>query len=113
MAWFLSANPGLLSRFPIRLDFHDYSATDLVHIARRMVQDRDYLLSADAESGLHQVLSANEGYWHKNAGNARMVRNMVEHAVRRQAVRLRAREGPLSRHDLMTLTWSDFEGGPA
>lgn len=111
MAWFLSTNPGLMSRFPIRLDFRDYNAADLVQIARRMVHDRDYVLAPDAESGLHRLLSANEGYWHKNAGNARMVRNMLEHAIRRQAVRLTARQIPLSRHDLMTLNWSDFEGG--
>jgi stage V sporulation protein K len=111
MAWFLNTNPGLMSRFPIRLEFKDYSAVDMVHIARRMVRERDYILSQDAEQGLLTLLSDNEGYWHKNAGNARMVRNLLEHAIRRQAVRLVGRNIPLSRHDLMTLTWSDFEGG--
>ncbi len=110
MAWFLSANPGLLSRFPIRLDFPDYTPADLVQIARKLVRERDYLLSPDAESNLHRLLSANADYWHKNAGNARMVRNMLEHAIRRQAARLTARNLPLSRHDLMTLAWSDFSG---
>lgn len=111
MAWFLQANPGLLSRFPIRLEFRDYSAQDLVLIARRLLQERDYTLSQDAELSLYRLLSANEGYWHKNAGNARMVRNLLEHAIRRQAVRLNARHTPLSRRDLMSLTWADFEGG--
>ena len=111
MAWFMAANPGLLSRFPIRLEFPNYSAHELVQIARRMVRDRDYLLSQDAESGLLRLLGDHEGYWHKNAGNARMVRNLLEHAIRRQAVRLLARRVPLARHDLMTLTWTDFEGG--
>lgn len=111
MAWFMSTNPGLLSRFPLRLDFKDYSAADLVHIAQRLVRDRDYAMSQDAETGLLHLLRDNEGYWHKNAGNARMVRNLLEHAIRRQAVRLSARHTPLTRHDLMTLTWVDFEGG--
>ncbi len=111
MAAFLATNPGLLSRFPIRLDFPDYSAGELVHIARRMLNDRDYTLSSDAEAGLLRVLSDNQGYWHRNAGNARMVRNLLEHAIRRQAVRLNGRRLPLSRHDLMTLSWTDFEGG--
>jgi stage V sporulation protein K len=111
MAWFLATNPGLLSRFPLRLEFQDYSAHDLVQIARRMVRDRDYTLAADAEAGLLRVLADNEGYWHKNAGNARMVRNLLEHAIRRQAVRLTSRQVPLTRHDLMTLAWTDFEGG--
>nr|WP_207711382.1 AAA family ATPase [Sulfobacillus harzensis] len=111
MAWFMGSNPGLLSRFPIRLAFPDYNAEDLVRIARRMVQERDYRLSQDAEAGLLRLLSDNEGYWHKNAGNARMVRNLLEHAIRRQAVRLNARRTPLTRHDLMHLCWQDFEGG--
>lgn len=111
MAWFLTSNPGLLSRFPIRLEFHDYSAGDLIQIARRMLKDRDYVMSSDVESCLHRLLTTNEGYWHKNSGNARMVRNLLEHAIRRQAVRLTARQIPLSRHDLMTLSWADFEGG--
>ncbi len=111
MAWFLETNPGLLSRFPIRLEFKDYTATDLVHIARHMLRERDYTLSGDAEINLFTLLNHNEGHWHKNAGNARMVRNLLEHAIRRQAVRLHARQIPLSRHDLMTLSWTDFEGG--
>lgn len=111
MAWFLGTNPGLMSRFPMRLEFKDYSAADLVLIARRMVQDRDYQLAPDAESGLLRLLGDHEGYWHRNAGNARMIRNLLEHAIRRQAVRLVARHTPLTRHDLMVLTWTDFEGG--
>ncbi|PSR20730.1 MAG: stage V sporulation protein K [Sulfobacillus acidophilus] len=111
MAWFLSTNPGLLSRFPLRLEFPDYSAHDLVQIARRLLRERDYTLATDAEAGLLQLLTDNEGYWHKNAGNARMVRNLLEHAIRRQAVRLTSRQTPLTRHDLMTLAWTDFEGG--
>lgn len=111
MTWFLGTNPGLISRFPIRMDFPDYSAPDLVSIAERMVRDRDYQLAVDASQGLLRLLSDHEGYWHRNAGNARMIRNLLEHAIRRQAVRLNARHTPLTRHDLMTLTWADFEGG--
>lgn len=111
MATFINTNPGLMSRFPIRLEFKEYSAHDLVHIARQMVRERDYALSPDAEQSLLRLLTDNEGYWHRNAGNARMVRNLLEHAIRRQAVRLSGRQSPLSRHDLMTITWSDFEGG--
>ncbi len=111
MAAFLATNPGLMSRFPLRLDFRDYSAQELVTICRRMVRERDYALSAEAETGLLTLFSDHQGYWHKNAGNARMVRNLLEHAIRRQAVRLVNRHTPLSRHDLMTLAWGDFEGG--
>lgn len=111
MAGFFNTNPGLLSRFPIRLEFPEYSPHELVDIAKRMLHDRDYAMTPDAETGLLRVLGDNQGYWHKNAGNARMIRNLLEHAIRRQAVRLSARRTPLSRHDLLMLSWADFEGG--
>lgn len=111
MAGFLRTNPGLLSRFPIRLDFLDYRATELMAITRLMLRDRQYQLSADAEAGLLRFFADHEGRWHQNAGNARMVRNALERAMRRQAVRLMAKAPPLSRADLMTLVWLDFEGG--
>ena len=38
MARFLEANPGMRSRFSVRIDFPRYTADQLVEIARRMVQ---------------------------------------------------------------------------
>ena len=111
MGWLMASNPGLMSRFPIRLEFPNYGGHDLWLIAHQMVRQRDYLLSPEADANLLRILTDNEGYWHKNAGNARMVRNLLEYAIRRQAVRLLARHTPLTRHDLMLLTWQDFEGG--
>ena len=63
MDHFLSLNPGLESRFPIIIEFPDYSVEQLMEIARRMVKNREYILSSDAERKLkeHLVHDKNDG----------------------------------------------------
>jgi stage V sporulation protein K len=109
MALFMDANPGLRSRFAIHLDFPDYRASELAAIARLMLGERQYRLGMDAEELLGRMLERRAAGWQENAGNARMVRNMVERAIRRQAVRLVQRGDPLTREDLMTLIAADFD----
>ncbi|MDA8193164.1 MAG: AAA family ATPase [Thermaerobacter sp.] len=109
MAWLMASNPGLLSRFPIHLTFPDYRPAELVAICRLMLEDRQYHLDAEAQARLTQYLASRAGFWHANAGNARLVRNLLERAIRQQAVRLSPLPN-LSRSDLMLLTWADFEG---
>ena len=87
METFLQTNPGLRSRFPIHIDFPDYKQEDLLHIAEQMCAKRQYTLSSDTRivllNLLHQQSNATEHF-----GNARTVRNIIEKAIRRQAVRL-------------------------
>ncbi|HLT57377.1 MAG TPA: AAA family ATPase [Limnochordales bacterium] len=105
MEQFLSVNPGLRSRFPIHMDFPDYTPEELYQIALRLCQERQYRLSPAAGLRLKRFL-AEEAQASPYAGNARLVRNLIERAVRRQAVRL-ARRRHVSRGDLMTLEASD------
>lgn len=108
MTAFIESNPGLRSRFAMVLEFPDYTPAELVAIARRMVNDRQYRMSPDAEKYLEGWLAANRGRWHPNEGNARLVRNLIERAMRRQAVRLLQLSRPLGREQLMELTVADF-----
>ncbi|GLV12476.1 hypothetical protein Heshes_01600 [Alicyclobacillus hesperidum] len=108
MKWFLSTNPGLPSRFPIHIHFPDYDSNALLAIAKQALGKRQYRLTADAEARLHQHIR--EGLTSARAepfSNARWVRNLVEQAVRRQAVRLFAEKHP-RRDDLMVLQAVDF-----
>jgi stage V sporulation protein K len=109
MAQFINANPGLLSRFPIHLAFPDYSAAELLAIAELMVSERQYRLTDEAKDQLARFLERQRPLWHHNAGNARLVRNLVERGIRRQAMRLVQRGGNPTRDELMLLTWGDLE----
>lgn len=109
MAGFIDSNPGLLSRFPIHLEFPDYSAEELLLIAESLVTARQYRFTAEAKEHLTRFLERRDSLWHQNAGNGRLMRNLVERAIRRQAVRLVQRGGNPTRDELMTLSWSDLE----
>jgi stage V sporulation protein K len=102
MEQFLRSNPGLRSRFPIHLDFPDYSVDELTRIAEMMLRKREYRLSADAASLLEAIVREKKAQ-EVTPSNARMVRNLIEKAIRRQAVRL-IRDKAFTRQDLMMLT---------
>lgn len=105
---FLCSNPGLPSRFPIRLHFPDFSVEELLQIAEEMASKREYRLSLPTKEKLRVHLQKEMHNRSQSFGNARYVRNLMEQAVRLQAVRL-LRNRYLSKEDLMTLTSSDFQ----
>lgn len=107
MKRFLTLNPGLKSRFPFILDFEDFPVEDLMSIAREMVKQRDYIMTKEAEWYLHRHLNKQIEQESYNFSNARYVRNIIEHAVRSQAIRLLG-EKNISVRELMTLTEEDF-----
>jgi stage V sporulation protein K len=115
MQWFLATNPGLRSRIALHVHFPDYTPQELVAIARHMVREREYALSREAELELARFLEQQRDRLAIHSGNARWVRNLLERAIRRQAVRLSQHGGPFSREALMTLTWNDLDpqGGGA
>lgn len=107
MEKFLEVNPGLRSRFPIHMDFPDYTATELIEIARRMLQHRQYRLAPAAEKELAIRVTGAGNMSNDYAGNARLVRNLLEKAIRKQAVRLVSKP-VLTRDDLMTIQYDDL-----
>jgi stage V sporulation protein K len=110
MARFLDANPGLRSRFPIHIEFPDFSLGDLMKIAAGMLAKREYRLSETGETTLSELLAKKLAEETRNAGNARLVRNLIEAAIRRQAVRLVV-QAELTRDQLMTIESEDLPGG--
>jgi stage V sporulation protein K len=107
MDYFLSSNPGLPSRFPIILSFKNYTITELLSIADLMVKEREYKLTLSARKKLRLLLEEEKRYRPGNFSNARLVRNLIEQAIREHAVRLLNTELH-SKEDLMTLTAEDF-----
>jgi len=102
MAQFISSNPGLPSRFPRMIHFPDYSTGELVSIFTGMCERDRYQVSADALDGLRQYLARLPRT--REFGNGRLVRNLFEAALARQASRVVASGGT----DLTTLTLQDL-----
>lgn len=114
MDLFLRTNPGLPSRFPITVSFDDYEEAELVQIAKQMLRKREYRLSQDAEQRLRSYLRTTLMQERRNFSNARLVRNLIERAIRLQAVRLLdVKEA--TKDDLMLILPEDlsFEEGTA
>ncbi|GGM22059.1 stage V sporulation protein K [Paraliobacillus quinghaiensis] len=108
MDYFLSMNPGLASRFPIVLDFDDYSIDELIKIAHKMTKERDYHLSKEAEWKLKSYLSkTKQSNYQENFANARLIRNIIEQAIRKHAIRLIKKEH-YTVNELMLLTSNDI-----
>jgi stage V sporulation protein K len=106
MEQFLRSNPGLRSRFPSHLEFPDYTVEELMRISSLMLRKRDYVLAPEAFPVLERIVRdklAEETV----PANARLVRNLIEKAVRRQAVRL-LRDKSFARQDLVTLTTGEL-----
>jgi len=106
MNWFMETNPGLRSRFPIHLSFPDYTTDQLLDIADKMLQQRQYIISSSAREELRLIVEK-KSRSHQNNGNARLVRNIIERSMRRQAVRL-IDKSDITRQDLMTITREDM-----
>lgn len=108
MEYFLMSNPGLRSRFPIHIDFPDYETADLLQIAQLMLTDREYRMTTAARKRLADMIEEALRRGEPHLGNARFIRNAIERAIRRQAVRL-VGEKRLSRTDLVLITEADLE----
>ncbi|WP_232699973.1 AAA family ATPase [Brevibacillus daliensis] len=108
MEEFLQINPGLPSRFPIQIHFEDYQVEELLEIAEMMVLEKEYLLSPPAKekirTHLHKLL---QDPFLVSFSNARYIRNVLEKAVRAQAMRL-LKNNQLTRDDLMILRAEDI-----
>ncbi len=111
MRTFMETNPGLKSRIPIQIDFPDYTIDELMAIAVKMASERQYRYTLQAEKALRRILQSSLDNDGEIRGNARTVRNIIEKAIRRQAVRL-MKSRNITRLDLMTIEKEDFEEVP-
>lgn len=108
MEEFLRTNPGLRSRFPIHIEFNDYSIDELLRIAELMVEKRQYTLSVEAKKKIMKILLKNITNNNIKTGNARLVRNIIEKAIRKHAVRILSKKNTITKKDLMTIEAEDI-----
>jgi AAA+ superfamily predicted ATPase len=104
----LDSNPGLASRFGRRLDFPDYSATELGRIFQAMSETNHYTMPTGTRlrllAGFQFLLDRRD----EKFGNGRLVRNVFETAIRRLANRI-ADIAPLTAQLLTTIEPADIE----
>jgi probable Rubsico expression protein CbbX len=106
MESFFASNPGMSSRIAHHLDFPDYTLDELVAIGNLMLGTQRYRLSDAAETVFRGYLGRRMAQ--PRFANARSVRNALERARLRQASRLMAAAGSVTRDDLMRLDPADF-----
>ncbi len=101
-------NPGLRSRFPVTLDFPDYTADELMMIADRMLETKRTTLDPAAREKLAAMCRDKASKNDPQGGNARYIRNVLELAARNQAERL-VEKTSRSKEDLSTFTKDDIQ----
>ena len=106
MEEFFQANPGMGSRVAHHIAFPDYSAEELLQIARLMVGKQGYELSEEGESALREYLELR--LEQPRFAHGRSVRNAIERARMRQAIRLFEAGGKLTKKDLITIEPDDI-----
>ena len=106
METFFQSNPGLSSRIAHHLDFPDYSLDELLAIAQLMLAEQMYRFSPDAAKAFEAYLKRRMHM--PRFANARSVRNALDRARLRQANRLFAKGGRISKTDLMTIEAEDI-----
>jgi len=104
---FYESNPGLSSRIANHIDFPDYTTSELVQIAKLMLQDQQYRLTSDAEMALVRYIEKRKEK--PLFANARSVKNALDRARMRQANRIFDSRGQvLTKKDLVNLEASDL-----
>lgn len=116
MERFFRSNPGFRSRIGHHLEFPDYTVDELMAIAELMLQQQNYRFDDEARAAFREYLE--HRMRQPQFANARSVRNALDRARLRQAVRLVDSGRPrLSAAELTTITAADirqsrvFRGG--
>ncbi|MEW2168178.1 right-handed parallel beta-helix repeat-containing protein [Streptomyces sp. NPDC007084] len=104
MQGFISANPGLASRFTRTIEFDNYSVPELVTITENICGDHRYELgpgTSEALASRYENMTRDETF-----GNGRAARGVFEEMVDRQSFRLAAMTDP-TEQDLTLLLPQD------
>jgi SpoVK/Ycf46/Vps4 family AAA+-type ATPase len=107
MSRFIDANPGLKSRFNRYFYFEDYQPRELMAIFEAICQKNYYNTNTEAKEVLLKQLTDLYENRDKSFGNGRLVRNIFEKIVERQANRL-AKISNLNKETMMTILPEDI-----
>lgn len=88
METFLTANSGLASRFPNKIEFPDYTADELLDITNVLARGKGYRLAGSCTEPLRGYYERRQAEDARTAGNGRLARNTLEKAIFHQSRRL-------------------------
>ncbi len=110
MIKFLETNPGLRSRFDNIIEFDDFSASDLLLVAERMLAEQNMKFEKKAKTHLQKFFGFHYTERDMFFGNARFVRKVVDSVIRNQHLRL-SEMTPDKRDDktIKTITFDDVD----
>ena len=107
METFLTANSGLASRFPNKIEFPDYTADELLDITAVLAKGKGYRLAESCTFPLLGYYKRRQALDSRTAGNGRLARNTLEKAIFNQSRRLVAE--PAAELDLILPSDLEFE----
>lgn len=105
---FLSANPGLESRFTRFIYFDDYSVADMCRIFEQFCKNNQYSISQMAKANLFYFFNGAFSEKNDKFGNGRFVRNVYEKALGHLADRLSESQVEIKKADLTTIDVLDI-----
>ncbi len=103
---FYESNPGLSSRVTNHVNFPDYTAKELLAIAKLMLEDQQYRFEQEADLVLLNY--AEKRMKQPHFANARSIRNAIDRARMRQANRIFGSKNMLTKADLVTIKSEDI-----
>jgi SpoVK/Ycf46/Vps4 family AAA+-type ATPase len=110
MEGFLASNPGLNSRFGLRVKFPTYSPTELMELAELYLRERGEELDTEARPALSRMMDdVGRRRLADELGNGRFVRSLLEKAGRARDVRIMTDGAEPSPAELVTLEAPDLE----
>ena len=107
MSRFIDANPGLKSRFNKYFSFEDYQPKELLTIFERICEQKHFNLPEKSQVVLLKKLTDLYVSRDRKFGNGRLVRNIFERTIERQANRL-VKVSIVSREMMMTILPEDI-----
>jgi SpoVK/Ycf46/Vps4 family AAA+-type ATPase len=107
---FLASNPGLTSRFAVRVKFPGYTSAELLSLADLAIERRGELLDPDARPVLWRLFEdVGRRRMADDLGNGRFVRSLLEKAGQARDVRVMGAVNEPTAADLVTLRGGDLE----
>ena len=104
---FYESNPGLSSRVANHIDFPDYTAPELLQIARLMLEEQQYRMTSEGEQVLLEYIEKRREL--PLFANARTITNAIDAARMRHANRMfNSGDKALTKSDLVTIEAEDI-----